>query len=118
MSNHRYLGNEHISPVFINHAQEEGFDISDATEVHGEGTNDLEDFIQYCRGNNIVIITNDEDFQDFHSQGYDHDGILFVKNPAKLKSNPSDCVKGLEKFDEIYEHSTKGVYDRLEKYIP
>lgn len=100
MSNHSYLANENISPTFVDVARDQhGVNISEAKEVHGEGTDDVEDLLRHCRSARCVIITADRRIkQHIDAHGITHNGVIRVSNPASLKRNPDDAARRLLDF--------------------
>ena len=97
-----FLTDEHVPSVFVTTLRSNGYSVTEATDVFGQGTNDRE-LLEYSGENGRVLVTHDKtDFTGELSTAVDHAGIVIYTDPVFLRDDAGGAVRTLERILEHY----------------
>lgn len=93
---------EHVPSVFITTLRSDGHEVTEARDVFGESTND-EQLLRYCGEHGYLFVTQDKkDFAEGLSDTVDHAGILLYTDSGRLRHEPEEAVRTLERIVAHY----------------
>ncbi|WP_114577191.1 DUF5615 family PIN-like protein [Saliphagus sp. LR7] len=95
------LLDEHVSRVFERVLRERGYEIHQAKDQFGERTTD-QDLLQWCRTNDVLLLSNNaKDFEEL-DQELDHAGVLLYYDQGRPDEDPEGLARAVEAVLEQY----------------
>jgi hypothetical protein len=92
------LTDEHVHRVFVTTLRSNGFEVVEANDVFGEGTED-DRLLEYCGEGGHVLVTHEKkDFAGGLGAAIDHAGILVYTDANFLRDDPEGAVGTVERI--------------------
>lgn len=96
----KFLADENIDLPAVNALKRLGVDIVSISNVNMKGYED-EEILNYAKGNERAVITQDSDFLRLDSKGAEHAGIIFLTEPLDTSGLIREIQKIVMLFDNL-----------------